>query len=40
MIAAVENVKQALGEPYRAVCQELDVPYSSLMRWKSRRQAG
>jgi len=40
MIAAVENVKQALGEPYRAVCQELDVPYSSLMRWKNHLREG
>jgi len=40
MIAAVESVKQKLREPYRKVCRELDVPYSSLMRWKGRRQAG
>jgi len=40
MIAAVESVKQAWGAPYRTVCRELDVPYSSLMRWRGRRQAG
>jgi len=36
----VENVKRELQAPYGAVCRELDVPYSSLMRWKHRRQAG
>jgi len=40
VISAVENVKQKLREPYRTVCQELDVPYSSLMRWKGRRRDG
>jgi len=40
MIAAVESVKQESGEAYRSVCRELDVPYSSLMRWKGRRQTG
>jgi len=40
MIAAVEDVKREARSPYRAVCRELDVPYSSLMRWKGRRQAG
>ena len=40
MIAAVQSVRQTTGEPYRAVCRELDVPYASLMRWKSRQTAG
>lgn len=40
MVEIVESVKQTLREPYEAVCRELDLPYSSLMRWKSRRQAG
>ena len=40
MIAIVEQVQQALPAPYRAVCRELGVPRSSLLRWKSRRQAG
>jgi len=40
MVAIVERVKQALGDPYGRVCRELAVPYSSLMRWKSRLQAG
>ena len=40
MVEVVENVKQNAGEPYGWVCRELDLPYSSLMRWKSRRKAG
>lgn len=40
MIAIVEQVKQELTAPYTAVCRELGVPRSSLMRWKSHRQAG
>ncbi len=40
MVEVVENVKQTVGEPYEWVCRELAVPYSSLMRWKSRSQAG
>jgi hypothetical protein len=40
MIAIVDQVKQELRAPYRAVCWELGVPRSSLMRWKSRRKAG
>ena len=37
---SVQSVKRTTGEPYRAVCRELDVSYSSLMRWQHRRQAG
>lgn len=40
MVEVVENVKQGAGEPYGWVCRELDVAYSSVMRWKSRRKAG
>jgi transposase-like protein len=40
MIAIVEQVKQGLRAPYKAVCRELGVPRSSLLRWKSRRHAG
>lgn len=36
----VEQVKQELRAPYKAVCRELGVSRSSLLRWKSRRQAG
>jgi transposase InsO family protein len=36
----VEQVKQQLQVPYEAVCRELAVPYSSLMRWKRHRAAG
>jgi len=40
MVEAVEKVKRSAGEPYGAVCRELEVAYSSLMRWKSRREEG
>ena len=40
MMQVVEQVKQAVREPYESVCLELDVPYSSLMRWKSRHRTG
>jgi transposase InsO family protein len=40
MIAVVEQVKQELTAPYKAVCRELGVPRSSLMRWKSRQLEG
>ena len=40
MIAIVESIKQELRAPYEAVCQELDVPYSSLMRWRNHQQDG
>jgi transposase InsO family protein len=40
MIEIVEQVQEQLREPYEPVCRELGVPYSSLMRWRNRRQAG
>lgn len=40
MIAIVEQVKRELRVPCEAVCRELGVPRSSLMRWKSRQKAG
>lgn len=40
MIGLVEQVKEKLGEPYRTVCRELDVPYSNVMRWRSRQMRG
>lgn len=36
----VEQIKQAMQAPYGSVCRELQVPYSSLMRWKGRTRAG
>jgi hypothetical protein len=36
----MQNVKQDLGAPYTALCRELRLPYSSLMRWQSRRRGG
>ena len=40
MMAIVEQVKERLGEPYGVVCRELDLPYSSVMRWRSRWKTG
>lgn len=40
MIEVVEQVKEKLGEPYRSVCRELAVPYSNVMRWRSRQMRG
>lgn len=40
MIEVAQSVKQDLGTSYRGVCRELVVPYSSLMRWKSRQARG
>lgn len=40
MVDIVENVKQTTGESYDRVCRELDTAYSSLMRWRNRRQEG
>jgi transposase InsO family protein len=40
MIAIVEQVKAGSDAPYKAVCRALGVPRSSLMRWRSRQQAG
>ncbi len=33
-------MKRKTGEPYRMVCNALDQAYSSIMRWKSRMDAG
>lgn len=40
MITIVDQVKQELKAPYVAVCRELGVPRSSLMRWRHRQKAG
>jgi hypothetical protein len=40
MVEVVENVRRTVGEPYGRVCRELDLAYSSVMRWKSRQKAG
>lgn len=40
MVEVVENVKRTVGEPYGRVCRELDLAYSSVMRWKRRSHAG
>ena len=40
MIEAAESLKDRTGEPYRDVSSDLDTPYSTLMRWRSRRKNG
>lgn len=35
----VEQTRRELDMPYAALCQELRLPYSSLMRWRHRREA-
>jgi hypothetical protein len=40
MIELVESTKGRTEEPYRGVCRDLDVPYSSVMRWRRRRANG
>ena len=40
MIEAVESLKSRTEEPYRGLCRDLDLPYSSLMRWKKRQKDG
>jgi hypothetical protein len=36
----VEQTRRDLDVPYAALCQKLRLPYSSLMRWRHRREAG
>lgn len=36
----VERVQKKVKWPFRRVCRELGVPYSSFMRWKERRDKG
>jgi len=40
MLTVMENVKREAGTSYASICRELDVPRSSLMRWRSHQQAG
>lgn len=40
MIAAVESLKERTQAPYRALCRDLELPYSSLMRWKTKQKEG
>jgi hypothetical protein len=40
MIGIVESVKEEMGVPLKTVCQELDVSYSNLMRWKRHQAHG
>jgi len=40
MVDIVESLKGRTEGPYRGVCRDLDLPYSSVMRWRTRRQEG
>lgn len=40
MIAAVESLKDRTQAPYRALCRDLELPYSNLMRWKTKQKEG
>jgi transposase InsO family protein len=40
MLTIVESVKREAGTSYASICRELDVPRSSLMRWRSHEQSG
>ncbi len=40
MIEVVESLKGRTEEPYRGLCRDLGLPYSSLMRWRTRRKKG
>jgi hypothetical protein len=36
----VQNVKRVTGQSFEEVCEEMEVPCRSLMRWKQRQQVG
>jgi hypothetical protein len=40
MIEIVESLKGRTEEPYRGLCRDLELPYSSVMRWRTRRKEG
>jgi len=40
MIAAVESLKDRTQAPYRALCRDLELPYSNLMRWRMKQKEG
>jgi transposase InsO family protein len=40
MIQVMESVAEKTGSPRRAVCRQMAVPYSSLMRWRHRVSEG
>lgn len=40
MIDVIESLKDRMEEPYRGLCRDLELPYSTIMRWKARRKNG
>lgn len=40
MTAAAERLRQEEGATFKDVCRQLELPYSSLLRWHRRRWAG
>jgi len=40
MINVVESLKDRTKAPYRDLCRDLELPYSNLMRWRTRQKAG
>jgi hypothetical protein len=40
MTAAAERLRQEEGSTFKDVCLQLEIPYSSLLRWRRRRWAG
>ncbi|MEI7881592.1 MAG: hypothetical protein WCI95_12025, partial [bacterium] len=40
ILKAMDEIKEATGEPYTRLCAGVGVSYSSLLRWQSRRDRG
>ena len=40
MIDVIESLRDWTEEPYRGLCRDLELPYSSVMRWRTRRKEG
>jgi hypothetical protein len=40
MTVAAERLRQEEGSTFKDVCLQLEIPYSSLLRWRRRRWAG
>jgi transposase InsO family protein len=40
MIDVIESLKGLTEEPYRGLCRDMELPYSSVMRWRTRRKEG
>ena len=40
MLDSVESLRDRTGDPFREVCRGVQLPYSSVMRWRERRREG